>query len=296
MARGPGLNVSVCRQTMPLQTERWQVGLPLPDGSSGHVLIHYRQAFLQQDNGKLLWPMAGLQKRFAPWLLDVQGIGYLNGQPVFLFELDNPPDDDSWQWSSLRSWLADENADWFHMLAYASQIGIWSRQHRFCGSCGQPMQSSAEHRMRFCQPCRLEQYPRLSPCMIVLVTRGDELLLGRSPRFVSGMYSCLAGYAEPGETMEGCVHREVFEETRVRVHNLRYIASQNWPFPHSMMMGFHADYLDGDIVPEKDEIEDARWFSIHQLPGLPLQGSIARYLIDLYLHQRLGGDKPVLPC
>ncbi len=280
---------------MPLPIEHWQVGQPLHQTGQGHALVHFRQAFLQQADGSLLWPLPGLQEKFAPWVLDIQGIGYLNDQPVFLYELERAPEGDQWQWTSLRSRLTDETAERYHMLSYASQIGTWSRQNRFCGSCGRPMQSSAEHRMRFCQPCGLEQYPRLSPCMIVLVTRGDRLLLARSPRFVPGMYSCLAGYAEPGETMEGCVHREVFEETRIRVQNLRYITSQNWPFPHSMMIGFHAEYLDGEIVPEEGEIEDARWFDIDRLPQLPLPGSIARYLIDLYLYQQSGGDKPVLP-
>lgn len=275
--------------------DSWHVGLPVHDGCNGRALIHVRQAFLQNDAGGLLWPLSGLRAQLAPWLLDIQGIGYLNGEPVFLYELASQPEGEQWQWLKLRSQLQHESADWFHMLSYASQIGVWSREHRYCGSCGQAMQASDQHRMRYCLSCGLEQYPRLSPCMIVLVTRGDELLLARSPRFVSGMYSCLAGYAEPGETMEGCVHREVHEETCVQIHNVRYVASQNWPFPHSMMMGYHADYLAGEIVPQPDEIEDARWFSIHELPPLPMPGSIARYLIDLYLHQRLGTDKPVLP-
>lgn len=281
---------------MPLQVKsRWQIGLPRHDGSNGLGLVHCRQAFLQKTDGSLFWSLESLEQCLKPWLLDIQGIGYMNGQPVFLYELSERPEDEGWQWKSLRSQLDHEDADWFHMLSYASQIGVWSREHRFCGSCGQQMQSSSEHRMRYCEPCGLQQYPRLSPCMIVLVTRGDEVLLARSPRFVSGMYSCLAGYAEPGETMEGCVHREVYEETQVRVHNLRYIASQNWPFPHSMMVGYHAEYLEGEIVPQEDEIEDAGWFNINHLPLLPMTGSIARYLIDLYLHERLGHSKPVLP-
>lgn len=280
---------------MPLPLEHWHIGLPVHDGEHGRALIHVRQSFLQHADGGLLWPLAGLQELLSPGLLDIQGIGHLNGEPVFLYELSSQPEGEQWQWVRLRAQLMHESAERYRMLSYASQVGTWSREHRYCGSCGGKMQSSAEHRMRFCQPCGLEQYPRLSPCMIVLVTRGDEMLLARSPRFVTGMYSCLAGYAEPGETMEGCVHREVHEETRVQIHNVRYVTSQNWPFPHSMMMGYHADYLAGDIVPQEDEIEDARWFNIRHLPPLPLKGSIARYLIDLYLHQRLGTGKPVLP-
>lgn len=280
---------------MPHKTG-WQHGQPpVQPGQQGLALAHLGQSFLHNAQGSLLWPMAELAQRVESCLLDVQGVGYLDGLPVFLYELAAEPAGTADSWVSLRSQLMHADSSYYHMLSYASQIGTWSRQHRFCGSCGQPMQSSNEHRMRFCSTCNLQQYPRLSPCMIVLVTRGDELLLARAPRFVSGMYSCLAGFAEPGESMEGCVHREVMEETQVRVHNLCYVASQNWPFPHSLMFGYHAEYLDGDIVPQADELEDARWFNLHNLPELPLPGSIARYLIDLYLYQQLGGCEPVLP-
>lgn len=268
-----------------LPDARWRVGLPAHDGITGHALLHFRQSFLESAKGILCWPLAGLAEKLGDSLLDIQGLGWLDGEPVFLYELAEAPlsEDNA---VSLRSFLTESQPDIFRMLSYASQIGVWSREHRYCGSCGLAMQSSSEHRMRFCTACGVQQYPRISPCMIVLVTRGDEVLLGRAPRFVPGMYSCLAGFTEPGETMEGCVHREVYEETKVRVHNLRYIASQNWPFPHSMMIGFHAEYLSGEIIPQLDEIEDARWFSIDDLPMLPMQGSIARYLIDSYLHER----------
>jgi len=131
--------------------------------------------------------------------------------------------------------------------------------------------------------------------MIVLVTRGDELLLARSPRFAPGVYSTLAGYVEPGESVEQCVEREVREEVGVSIHMPRYIASQGWPFPHSLMLGFHAEYAGGEIVPQPEEIEDARWFAIDRLPALPARQSIARYLIELYLARRSGRPDPVLP-
>lgn len=131
--------------------------------------------------------------------------------------------------------------------------------------------------------------------MIVLVTRGDELLLARSPRFVPGVYSTLAGFVEPGESAEECVVREVHEEVGIQVGNLQYLGSQGWPFPHSLMLGFHAEYVGGEIVPQPEEIEDARWFAIDQLPPLPMQRSIARYLIDLYVARRLGHPEPQLP-
>ena len=146
-----------------------------------------------------------------------------------------------------------------------------------------------------CQACDLRSYPRISPSMIVLVTRGDEILLARSPRFVTGVYSTLAGFAEPGESAEDCLVREVREEVALEVQNIQYVGSQCWPFPHSMMLGFHAEYAGGEIVMQPDEIEDARWFRVDALPPLPAGRSIARYLIDLYVARRLGLAEPVLP-
>lgn len=146
-----------------------------------------------------------------------------------------------------------------------------------------------------CPSCQVHHYPRLSPSMIVLVTRGDELLLARSPRFVTGVYSTLAGFVEPGESVEACVAREVREEVGVEIGRIQYIASQNWPFPHSLMLGFHAEYRSGEIVPQPGEIEDARWFPLDALPPLPAPRSIARYLIDLHVARKLGLAEPVLP-
>jgi NAD+ diphosphatase len=197
-------------------------------------------------------------------------------------------------WQSLRQFMLQGDADTFRLLGYATQIGTWARQHRFCGSCGAPMQQLPGERAMHCPACELRHYPRLSPSMIVLVTRGDELLLARSPRFVPGVYSTLAGFVEAGESVEQCVVREVREEVGVEVGNLRYIGSQGWPFPHSLMLGFHAEYVSGDIRMQVDEIEDAQWFNVHQLPPLPAARSIARYLIDLYVARRLGQPEPAL--
>ena len=131
--------------------------------------------------------------------------------------------------------------------------------------------------------------------MIVLVTRGDEILLARSPRFNPGVYSTLAGFVEAGESVEQCVAREVFEEVGLEVDNLEYLGSQGWPFPHSLMLGFYARYRSGEIVMQADEIEDARWFALDDLPLLPPTNSISRYLIELYLARRSGLPEPVLP-
>lgn len=273
----------------------WQPAVVDPVQPGGWALAHCRQRFLCDANG-VLFPREWLKAQL-PEVLAEHGIGHLQGQPVFVLELPEhidalPP---GCSWKSLRQFMLEGDVATFRMLGYAAQIGTWARQHRFCGSCGGPLQPLAGERAMLCPVCELHQYPRLSPSIIVLVSRGEELLLARSPRFASGIYSTLAGFVEPGESIEACVHREVREEVAVEVGNLRYIASQNWPFPHSLMLGFHADYLSGEIVPQAEEIEDARWFRLDALPPLPPYGSIARYLIELYRARRSGAAEPVLP-
>jgi NAD+ diphosphatase len=132
-------------------------------------------------------------------------------------------------------------------------------------------------------------YPRLAPAVMMLVRRGRELLLGRSPHFQPGVYSALAGFVDPGETLEDCVAREVMEEVGVTVGKLRYFGSQSWPFPHSLMIAFFADYAGGDIVPQSEEIEDAQWFNVDALPELPMAISISRRLIDAAVGEIRGG-------
>lgn len=272
----------------------WQQGMPDTAGTGGLVVVHHALHFLSDARGVLL-PRAELLALLGDAVIAQQGVGYLHSEPVFMLELQQKLQFPEFAWQNLRQFMLEGHVSLFRVLAFASQVGTWAREHRFCGSCGQAMQQAAGHRMMQCTRCQVQHYPRLSPSMIVVVTRGDQILLARSPRFVNGMYSALAGYVEPNETVEHCVEREVREEVSLEINDIRYIASQNWPFPHSLMLGFHAQYSSGEIVPQLDEIEDAQWFSIHNLPPLPAPNSIARYLIDLYVAQRLGQPEPVLP-
>lgn len=271
---------------------RWQVAWHSPPSASGWVLLHQRQHFLADDHG-CLFPLNWVQQQDLRCLAQ-HGIGLFDGAPVQVWELAEPELLPGCRWLSLREVMLQHDEQLFRLLGHASQIGQWAREHRFCGACGQAMQLLPGERAMACEPCGLRQYPRLAPSMIVLVTRGDELLLARSPRFVSGMYSTLAGFLEPGESAEDCVRREVQEEVGLSVDNIRYLGSQNWPFPHSLMLGFHADYAGGELCLQEDEIEDARWFAIDQLPTLPAPRSIARFLIEHYLAQRLGHTLPRL--
>jgi len=173
-------------------------------------------------------------------------------------------------------------AEWA-LAGRAVQVAEWARTHRFCGRCGTPTEPSANDRSMRCPACGLLAYPRLAPAMITLVTRGDEVLLAQGINFRGSMYSCLAGFVEPGESLEQSVMREVREEVGVDVHTPRYFSSQPWPFPHSLMIGFRAEWRSGDIVCDPSEIVDAQWFRRDALPQLPGGISIARKLIDAWV-------------
>ena len=171
----------------------------------------------------------------------------------------------------------------FQIAGRGLQIAEWDRNHQFCGRCGGKMVASETERAKQCTNCSYSNFPRISPAVIVQVTRGNELLLGRSAHFRPGMYSVLAGFVDPGESLEDTVHREIYEEVRLRVKNVRYFGSQSWPFPHSLMVGFTAEYDSGDIDYEEDELEAAGWFTAQNLPVRPSPRSIAGRLIDNFV-------------
>jgi NAD+ diphosphatase len=189
---------------------------------------------------------------------------------------DAPP---GWRRVPLRSAMMGFDATLSGLAGRAAQVLEWDRTHRHCGVCGTITQLRATERARVCPACEHIAYPRLSPAMMALVWRPGELLLARSPGFAAGRYSALAGFVEPGESLEECVHREVAEEVGVAVRDLRYYGSQSWPFPHSLMVAFTARWEGGDITPQADEIEDARWFPLDALPDIPPRFSIAGHLI-----------------
>ncbi len=162
----------------------------------------------------------------------------------------------------------------------AFQIAEWARTHRFCGACGSSMLLAPGERAMRCTACSHLAYPRISPAMMVLIKKGKQRLLAAHANSPYKRYTALAGFLEAGESVEEAVHREVFEEVGLRVHNLKYFGSQSWPFPHSLMIAFTAEYLDGEIVTDPNEISDARWFGPEdEWPALTHTVSIASELL-----------------
>lgn len=163
-------------------------------------------------------------------------------------------------WRSLRSLLGEVDDQRLGVAGRALQIAEWARTHRFCGACGHSMGLMPNERCFRCEACCMMAYPRISPAMMVLIRKGEHVLLALHTTSPSKRFTPLAGFLEAGESIEEAVHREVFEEVGLRVHNLQYFSSQSWPFPHSLMIAFTADYLDGDIRIDEAEISQARWF------------------------------------
>lgn len=210
--------------------------------------------------------------------------GELHGQPVVAVAL---PEDihlpDGLTRTGLRALFPTLDPSDFSALGTAAQLLTWHRNHRFCGRCGAETVASEAHRARECPACGLLHFPRISPAVIVRVTRNDRILLARQPRWPEGMFSVLAGFNEPGESLEMTIMREIREEVGIEVADIRYFASQSWPFPHSMMIGFTARWAGGELRIDDDEIVAADWFSRERLPRLPHPLSIARHLIDDWL-------------
>ena len=215
-------------------------------------------------------------------------LGTLAGLDCWAMRLPAAPA--GWVGTPLRAAMLRFEPALAALAGRAAQVLEWDRSHRFCGVCGTPTLLQPGERARLCPACQHAAYPRLSPSMMALVWRPGELLLARSPHFARGMYSALAGFVEAGESLEDCVHREVAEEVGLRVQGLHYFGSQSWPFPHSLMVAYTAQYAGGEIVPQPGEIEDAQWFAIDALPGIPPRFSIAGHLIrDTLALMRAGG-------
>lgn len=213
----------------------------------------------------------------------IQFLGWMDDSPCFAAEVAvDASQPVGWRFEGLRSLLDVLDTDLFWLAGRAVQIIDWDRTHQFCGRCGAQTTYHAHDRARVCPACGLTQYPRLSPAIIVAVLRGNQILLARSHRHPPGRYSVLAGFVEPGETLEECVAREVKEEVNLDVENVRYFGSQPWPFPHSLMIAFTCEAPRGEIELDTSEMAEAGWFRAGELPPVPPPPTISRRLIDWF--------------
>ena len=267
----------------------------------GHWFV-FRGAELLVEMGPLQRPSDDLRVRARPswarvplqknhnWLgceaLRCLYLGVLNGKQCWAAEAPaDAPAPAGMAWQGVRALFSVLDDAHFALARRALQLIEWDRTHQFCGRCGARTEASREERVRICPACKLAAYPRVAPAVMALVKREKQILLARGRHFPPGMYSALAGFVEPGESLEQCLAREVAEEVGVQISNTRYFASQSWPFPHSLMIAFVCDWVSGDIKPQDAEIEEANWFEVLQLPKLPSKISIARRLIDAVVEE-----------
>jgi len=246
-----------------------------------------QRILVRENEGRISIPLKSDMDELDLNPSDVQYFGLLDEKSCFIGEIvDQVVPGNGLTLRGVRSLFNVMDKNVIMVIGLANQLILWQRNHKYCGNCGTPMEDKKDERAKECPKCGLINYPRISPAVIVAVLKGNQILLARSRRFPGGYYSVLAGYVEPGETLEECVRREVFEEVGIDVKNIQYFGSQPWPFPDSQMIAFTADYSSGDIKPDESEIVDARWFSPDNLPEIPSKISIARSLIDWFLENR----------
>lgn len=214
-------------------------------------------------------------------------VGLFNNRPLWLYAIGNaaaiPPV--GWQWTETRSLLGTLTTGQLQAISCARELSWWQSRNRYCGHCGTPTVDAGEERAKRCPSCNALFFPIISPAVIIAITRGDQILLGHNRNFRPGMFSLLAGFVDPGETLEQSAVREVREEVGIEITDLRYISSQPWPFPNSLMAGFRATHRSGEIVVDGKEIEQAGWFTRDALPEIPRPGTVARSLIDAWLSE-----------
>jgi len=244
------------------------------------------QLLIRREEGRASVPSARHISEFGLEAVRSQYLGLYEGNHCFSCEIAaEVAAPEGMAWTGLRGLFGLVDDHLFALAGRAVQIVDWDRSHLYCGRCGTPTVVKTGERARQCPKCGQVHYPRIAPAVMALVRNGKQLLLARSPHFPPGMHSALAGFVEPGESLEQCLVREVREEVGIEVVNLRYFSSQPWPFPHSLMIAFNCDYAGGEITPEPSEIEAADWFDLDKLPVLPNKISIARRLIDATIAQ-----------
>lgn len=275
-----------------MPSSRFRAGLGRPSSAPAEVAwfaFHgddlLVRARVSEDGGdRFDIPIAADLADLGAVVTRAQPLGELDGRACRSAELaQGAPAPAGYAYVSLRRLHGRIDPELFEIAGTAYQVQHWDKAHQYCAACGAALESGQDERVKRCVRCASNYFPRITPATIVLVEDGPRVLMTRQARFPAGMYGLVAGFVEPGETLEACVTREVHEETGVDVAEIVYFGSQPWPFPHQIMVGFTARYAGGDLRVDTRELEDARWFHRDALPLLPPPLSIARKLIEAWL-------------
>jgi len=262
---------------------------PPDDGGPSWWFVYCEDKFLVTSDDPPRLPLVRQVSELGLTLEAARYLGLWQGRPTYTISLAMAtPAPQGYEWHGLYGLAMGWPEGLTALGGRAKQILAWERRNRFCGVCASPMKDDPKERARRCPRCGLVAYPRVSPAVIVAVQREGKILLGRSPRFATGRMSVLAGFVEPGETLEQTVAREINEEVGVRVKDIRYFSSQPWPFPDSLMVGFTCQWAGGEIQIDGEEIVEAGWYGPGEMPRVPPRSTIARQLID---HVIAGSDK-----
>jgi NAD+ diphosphatase len=247
-------------------------------------VFHAQKMLVYKENSITTLPLSITLEELGVRAVCEHYLGTLKGAPCFAAYLpDKTKPPANMTFLGLRSLFGELNEQFYGIAVRALSIINWENTHQFCSQCGSRSEKRSDILARQCLTCGFTMFPRISPAVIVLVERGKKVLLARASRFTEGLYSVIAGFVEPGETLEETVTREIKEETGIEVKNIRYFGSQPWPFPDSLMIAFTARYAGGVIKVDNEEIIEARWFSVDRLPNIPGKISIARSLIDWFV-------------
>lgn len=259
--------------------------VPVRGGCDGYLFLVKDGKVLIDNSGKFpVIPMASGTERLGFPELEGYALGFLDGVVCRFFPApDGVEAPEGMDFIGLRKLFGYLDESFYVMAVRAIGVAYWDRANRFCSICGSKTSKHPSILAKQCDVCSFTLFPRISPAVIVLVERGEKILLARAGRFPEGLYSVIAGFVEPGEALEDVVRREIREEVGIEVKDISYFGSQPWPYPDSLMIAFTASWAGGEIVVDGKEIVDARWFTVQDLPKIPDKISIARSLIDWFI-------------
>ena len=276
------------REVLGAEFEPAKRGGGPPEARGLWLLVQDQQLLVASDGGAFRLPEGALPSGLEPAVKEPFWLGTLRGTPCFTAEL--PKDAPLPEGLKLETLLPMRSTklpdDMLSLGGMAMQALWWQNTSGYCPRCGEPTMRIEGEWGKRCPRCRYEHYPHLHPAVIIMVKDGDRVLLARKTEWAPGRYALVAGFVDNGESLEGCVAREVKEEVGVDVKDIQYVGSQNWPFPSQIMLGFVATYAGGEIRVDHSELEDARWFPGDALPNRPSHHSIAGFIMEHYANPR----------